>query len=146
MWQYNYSDELYHHGILGMKWGIRRYQNKDGSLTPAGKKRYDKDVALWGQKGADRIANRMKEGDTHKKAVKKEVSRDLAIGIGVGLGLTITGAAVSKYSSKGMAAMKPYKNVSILDSNGQVLKSYKNKDAVKEIFRSITKRNQGSIV
>lgn len=33
------SDELAHHGIKGMKWGIRRYQNKDGSLTPAGKKR-----------------------------------------------------------------------------------------------------------
>ena len=31
---------LAHHGILGMKWGVRRYQNKDGSLTPAGKKRY----------------------------------------------------------------------------------------------------------
>lgn len=31
--------ELYHHGVKGMKWGIRRYQNKDGSLTPAGKKR-----------------------------------------------------------------------------------------------------------
>ena len=34
------SNELYHHGILGMKWGIRRYQNKDGTLTEAGKKRY----------------------------------------------------------------------------------------------------------
>lgn len=43
MWQYNYSDELYHHGILGMKWGVRRYQNKDGSLTDAGKKRYERD-------------------------------------------------------------------------------------------------------
>ena len=32
---------LAHHGIKGMKWGVRRYQNKDGSLTPAGKKRYD---------------------------------------------------------------------------------------------------------
>ena len=33
------NDSLCHHGIKGMKWGVRRYQNKDGSLTPAGKKR-----------------------------------------------------------------------------------------------------------
>lgn len=35
------SYELYHHGIKGMRWGIRRFQKKDGSLTPSGKKRYD---------------------------------------------------------------------------------------------------------
>ena len=33
------NDYLVHHGILGQKWGVRRYQNKDGSLTNAGKKR-----------------------------------------------------------------------------------------------------------
>ena len=32
--------ELKHWGVKGMKWGVRRYQNKDGSLTPAGRKRY----------------------------------------------------------------------------------------------------------
>lgn len=35
--------ELYHHGILGQKWGIRRYQNKDGSLTAAGQRRLQRE-------------------------------------------------------------------------------------------------------
>lgn len=36
--------ELMHWGIKGMRWGVRRYQTKNGALTPAGKKRYDKDM------------------------------------------------------------------------------------------------------
>lgn len=40
MHHYASSDFLCHHGILGQKWGIRRFQNKDGTLTAAGKKRY----------------------------------------------------------------------------------------------------------
>ena len=39
-----YEDYLYHHGIKGQKWGVRRYRNYDGSLTPAGKKRLQKEA------------------------------------------------------------------------------------------------------
>lgn len=41
-YEYIFTDELYHHGIKGQRWGIRRYRNEDGSLTEAGKRRYGK--------------------------------------------------------------------------------------------------------
>ena len=37
------SNELYHHGVKGQKWGVRRYQNADGSLTSAGRKKKQED-------------------------------------------------------------------------------------------------------
>ena len=46
-------NELYHHGIRGQKWGVRRFQNKDGSLTKLGQKRVDK-----AQKQADKAAKK----------------------------------------------------------------------------------------
>ena len=64
-------NELKHYGILGMKWGIRRYQNKDGSLTPAGKKRYDRDIQdNLSKKKENRI-------DTSQPNPKRWVKEDL---------------------------------------------------------------------
>lgn len=45
MWEYkliNSGEDLQHHGVKGMKWGVRQYQNEDGSYTSAGKARYAK--------------------------------------------------------------------------------------------------------
>lgn len=67
--------ELYHHGILGQKWGVRRYQNPDGSLTPAGEKRREKRDAKWANRHYDRIYN--KAYKSSKKELAKYVKNEL---------------------------------------------------------------------
>lgn len=68
-----YNNELKHWGVKGMKWGVRRYQNKDGSLTPAGQKRYDRDVRENNAKKKDNRINI--DGPDPKRWVKEDTHR-----------------------------------------------------------------------
>ena len=61
-----HNDELQHHGVLGMKWGVRRYQNKDGSLTPAGRKRADKLQKKYSELTGRKLVKNHRD-DLHKK-------------------------------------------------------------------------------
>lgn len=75
------NGELYHHGIKGMKWGVRRYQNEDGSLTEEGQKRLVNSIkksskAWYGARNHDKITDDVKN-EIERNAISKEQKKKL---------------------------------------------------------------------
>ena len=125
------ENELYHHGVKGQKWGVRRYQNKDGSLTIAGKKR-----ALKMQDQYTRFSNdkkyRDKDGNMtyagRKKALKmKEKYSEL------------TGKQLKKYPSKNNPSTSPApKQKSISEMSNQEIQDKIDRIRLENTLKSLT--------
>ena len=86
-----YESELYHHGIKGMRWGVRRYQNKDGSLTLSGKKRYsssnEKRQAKY-EKYYEKYKTLGYDDEKADKAARGKVAAERSLKIAGGVALT----------------------------------------------------------
>lgn len=95
-----YTNELYHHGIKGQKWGVRRYQNANGRLTNAGKKRY-----------SDGNDNSKKSSKSKMSTAKKVAIGAAVVAAAAGITYVAIKAKNNKTVGKGMqAANKVFNN------------------------------------
>lgn len=113
------QEYLAHHGILGQKWGVRRYQNADGTLTAAGKARLDKKDDKWAKKNSEKITEKArkkssKELDKYCKALLQTPGAFNKNG-------KLSSAAISAYNQK-MSELMTKKISDLRSPSGKVVK------------------------
>ena len=89
-----YNSELYHWGIKGQKWGVRRYQNADGTLTSAGKKRYNDDGSPKKSKHRQKLEAKYREQGMNQENAERAASRRIRTEkiLGTAAGMTVAAA------------------------------------------------------
>ena len=90
------ENSLEHHGILGMRWGIRRYQNPDGTLTAEGRERYG------GKTHVDELSD--DERLDLQEAGRRDRNKKIAIGVGITAAVAVTAGAIWLHHKKKMEA------------------------------------------
>ena len=95
-----HNGELYHWGIKGMKWGVRRYQNADGTLTDAGKKRYDRDFAENQARKKDNRINIDPDNPDVRRWVKEDNTRSKNLVDKVNSAVSDSGKFIDKIPTK----------------------------------------------
>ena len=108
-----YSNELYHYGVKGQKWGIRRYQNEDGSLTEEGKKRYNSVFVSGSSKTTD------PNSEYYRKELPNEVINKLDDYIKKNNNIIVGDAPGIDTQVQEYLNNKNYKNVSVYTTSKQ---------------------------